>query len=284
MPVRTILFGVCLFLSSPFAVSQPLAQPARSELERGYELAYPVDGEADYDAARVLLETAADAGNSDAQYLLGLMARDGLGALPDQRLARSFFQSAWQDGHSDAGLALADLLLFHFPEGAEAALPILERLQDDARVGANARLMLAEALYYGSAGEKDEERGISLARAVLEERPDLTAANYLAGIGAMEGIGGEADPPLARALWSAGVRGGDTRAMMALGHALRDGHGGPIDAIEAWAMYAVAHNQGHPDGHAARADLGVIFNREEHAEAQRRKQLLLESLGLLANG
>jgi TPR repeat protein len=292
MQLRALIAaGLISCLAAPALTFAVHAQTAGSELqaaaeagdadaayEHGYALTFPAEGTPDYDAGRQWLLQSANDGQSGAHHILGVIYRDGIGVTSDMGQARSHFEAAWTLGDPVAALALAELLVFELPGETVNGVSLLDDLQSDEIVGADARFMLAELLFFGVVGSRDETRGVLLAEQALEIRPDLFDAYYLVGIGAMEGVGRDADPERARALWSQGARGGDTLSMLALADALRDGRGGAVDAIEALALYGAADAMGHPDAYEAYLELDAVLNEDERSSARRRMTEFLDGL------
>jgi uncharacterized protein len=63
----------------------------------------------DYDKAREWYQKAADAGNTDAMYILGVLYEYGYGVAQDYDKAREWYQKAADAGNNDAKQALAHL-------------------------------------------------------------------------------------------------------------------------------------------------------------------------------
>src|SRR5882757_6267765 len=60
-----------------------------------------------FDKAIALLNAAGNAGNADAQYLLGLIYLNGVGTVSDSARARALLQSAAEHGQGAAAYVLA---------------------------------------------------------------------------------------------------------------------------------------------------------------------------------
>ncbi|MDP8986595.1 MAG: ankyrin repeat domain-containing protein, partial [Pseudomonadota bacterium] len=73
-----------------------------------------------FDHAIALLESAGNAGNATARYLLALMYLNGVGTAPDPVRARTLLQTAAEHGHGAAAYVLAAELA-HEPHGDTAA-------------------------------------------------------------------------------------------------------------------------------------------------------------------
>jgi TPR repeat protein len=287
MSLRVLIAAATLLCASGASLAQsdlPALQTAAeagdasAAYEYGYALTFPADGAPDYEMGRSWLDQAAAADHAGALHVLGLIYRDGIGVDSDVSQARASLERAQALGAGAASLDLAHLYLFDIPGEVSRGTALLDGLRNDPEIGPDAGLMLAEYLFFDAEDASGEVRAIELANAAIEQRPDLFQAYYLAGIGAMEGIGRDAEPETARTLWSRGARGGDTLSMLALADALRDGLGGPVDAIEALALYLAADALGDPDAYDAFVELDAVLNAEERAEAERRSEDFLSGL------
>ncbi len=85
-----------------------------------------------FDKAITLLGTAGDAGNADAQYLLGLMYLNGVGVVADSARGRTLLQSAAEHGQGAAAYVLAGELARDRDATPESARQWLER---SAKIG-----------------------------------------------------------------------------------------------------------------------------------------------------
>jgi hypothetical protein len=290
MIIRNACLALALGLSGAVAAAPALAQPpqelraqaeagdAHAAYEYGYALTFPFEGEADYAAGRNWLERAAQAGESEAVYALGLIYRDGVGVAADLNRARTYFQGGWSAGFAPAGLALAELDLYAFGQARPEALQVLDALSNDENLGPRARLSLAEALFFGVAGAPDAARAVGLAQSAVAADPNLAQAYYMLGVAAMEGAGRVADPAEARALWLRGAQGGDTLAMMALGDAHALGRGGAVDMVEARALFGAAAAIGEPGAAEAVAAIDEELTPQQRAQAEQRQAALLGAL------
>lgn len=244
----------------------------------GYALTFPESGDPDFAIGRYWLVQAADEGVAEANHVLGLIYRDGIGTDAELDRARSFFELAWHARNTSAGLDLADLLVYDYEGEAEAGLAIYRQLSTRNDVGAFAQLRLSEALMFGPESIEDTGAALTAARAALAADPDLAGANYVLGIGAITGMEGDADAVAARAFWQAGSNGGDPLSMAALAQAMLDGDGGDVDQVEALALLYTAATLGDLDA-AERA--GEIEDQLEEAQltaAEQRSAHYLEQL------
>jgi uncharacterized protein len=110
----------------------------------------------DHAAARRALAVAAEAGNADAQALLGELLRDGRGGRRDLAGAAKLFEAAARGGHREATANLA-AALFH-GEGARrdraAAVKLWRRAAGEGL--AAAMVELAECLRHGHGVPRDD--------------------------------------------------------------------------------------------------------------------------------
>ena len=251
---------------------------AQSAFSYGYALTFPESGEPDYAIGRYWLVQAADAGLAEANHVLGLIYRDGIGTEAELDRSRAFLELAWQARNTSAGLDLADLLIYDYETEAEAGLVIYRQLSTRNDVGAYAQLRMAEALMFGPEAIEDTSAALTAARAALAADVSLASANYILGIGAITGMEGEVDPVAARAFWQAGADGGDPLSMAALAQAMLDGDGGEPDPVEALALLYTAATLGDLQSAEEAQALEDQLSDAEAAEAVQRSARHLEQL------
>lgn len=251
---------------------------APEAFDYGYALTFPETGDADFETGRFWLARAADAGSREARYILGLVYADGLGVDSDLHRARAFFEPAWQQGHAAAGFALAEMLVYGFPEEAASGLEILATLAADPVHAGHAELVSAEARLFGPEAIIDEDAAIAHAQAALAADPDRAGAHYILGIGLMEGFAGTPDPRGARAAWQRGAEAGDGLAMTALAYALENGQGGAADPVEALALLQAAAVLGDIDAAREAARLEETLDDDQIAAAAARADAWLARL------
>ncbi|MBO6796053.1 hypothetical protein [Maricaulis sp.] len=244
----------------------------------GYALTFPDSGDPDYAIGRYWLVQAADAGLAEANHVLGLVYRDGIGTNAELDRARAFFELAWQGQNTSAGLDLADLLIYDYEGEAEGGLAIYRQLSTRNDVGAFAQLRLAEALMFGPEAIEDTNGALAAARSALAADSSLAGANYILGIGSMTGMEGEADPVAARAFWQAGANGGDSLCMAALAQAMLEGDGGEVDQIEALALLYTAAILGDLEAAESAASIEDQLEEAQLTEAEQRSAQYLERL------
>lgn len=244
----------------------------------GYVLTFPDSGDPDYAIGRYWLVQAADEGLAEANHVLGLIYRDGIGTTADLDRARAFFELAWQGQNTSAGLDLADLLVYDYADEAAAGLEIYRQLSTRNDVGALAQLRLAEALMFGPEAIENTSAALDAARAALAADTTLASAHYILGIGAMTGMEGDADAVAARAFWQAGVNGGDSLSMAALAQAMLNGDGGDVDPVEALALLYTAATLGDLEAAESAASIEDQLEDAQLTEAEQRSAQYLERM------
>lgn len=106
--IRIALLALCMALlcAGPQVWAQGEAATAGSPLDRGRQLYFA----GEYDAARALWEPLADAGNARALYNLATLYREGQGVAKDPERARILLRAAAEAGFSEAQYLLASFL------------------------------------------------------------------------------------------------------------------------------------------------------------------------------
>lgn len=244
----------------------------------GYAMTFPENGDPDFAIGRYWLVQAANDGSAEANHVLGLIYRDGIGTDAELDRARAFFELAWQAHNTSAGIDLADLLVYDYEGEAEAGLAIYRQLSGLNDVGAFAQLRLAEALMFGPEAIEDTDAALAAARAALAADTSLAGANYILGIGAMTGMEGEADPAAARTYWQAGSDGGDPLSMAALAQAMLGGEGGDVDLVEALALLYTAATLGDLDAAESASAIEDQLEEAQLTEAEQRSTQYLDRL------
>lgn len=164
--------------------------------------------ERDLKIARANYLIAAERGNTDAAYRLGVMARDGVIAEPDFVAAHRWLSAAADGGNSDAENALA--LLYLLGRGVESNVDIAVELFESAVAAGN-----SEAQF-----------------------------NY--GVLRYLGEAIEQDYAIARRCFEALVAGGDPRGAAFLGEMYLHGRGVPVDLAVAYGHFRHAADANLP--------------------------------------
>lgn len=282
-----LLAGLVALTGAPVS-AQPPTPSLREQAETGdveaayaygYSLSFPEEGEPDTVTSLYWLARAADQDYPPANYMLGVLYRDGFGVDPDIDRARAFFELAWQAGDPVAGHDLAELMLYDYDNEREEAVTLLESLLSDPEIGPLARLTLAETLMFDSEAEEDAIRAVMLAGDVLTQQPDLVRAHYLIGIGAAEGYGGPVNHEAARTAWEAGAEAGDSLALMALADSWLDPEWGEPDPVEALALYQLADEIGGTDTAEATTALAASLAPDALQRAASRREAWMIRMG-----
>ena len=284
--LRTLLLATALATGTPAFAQQVDVDAARLQAEAGdinaafdygYALTVPDSGEADYEIGRYWLVQAADNGVAEADHVLGLIYRDGVGVEPDLDRARAFFETSWATGYEPAGFNLAELMIFDYEADAAAGIALLQQLANgDGAV--DAQLMLADALFFGPDAIRNDSAAIAAAEAAIALDASALQANYILGIAAMEGLSGTADPAAAVSLWRAAAETGDILSLGALAQAYAEGDGVTADPIEALALWQTAAALGDIEAAEAAAALEDQLDDAQQATAQARARARLEQL------
>jgi ankyrin repeat protein len=119
-------------LCCTFGAAAVAAPADRSRAKRALEPAYAAIRSLQFTRAVELLSDSTNAGNPDAQYLLGLMYLNGVGVVPDPRRARGLLRAAADHDHAAAAYVLASEL-----ERDPASSPVAARewLERSAKLG-----------------------------------------------------------------------------------------------------------------------------------------------------
>jgi TPR repeat protein len=282
-----LLAGLVALTGAPVS-AQPPTPSLREQAETGdveaayaygYSLSFPEEGEPDTVTSLYWLARAADQDYPPANYMLGVLYRDGFGVDPDIDRARAFFELAWQAGDPVAGHDLAELMLYDYDNEREEAVTLLESLLSDPEIGPLARLTLAETLMFDSEAEEDAIRAVMLAGDVLTQQPDLVRAHYLIGIGAAEGINGSVDRDAARQAWEAGTYMSDGLATTALADSWLDPDWGEPNPVEALALYRLAAEMGDDTAADAADALATSIGPAALEEADARQSAWMARMG-----
>ena len=208
-----------------------------SETIRNGEEAY---SSGDYTRALEILTPLAEAGDADAQYVLGLMYASGYGVRQSFYEAGRMYRKAGEQGHVGAQVNLGSLL-----ENC-----------------------------YGNGGCNREDAAAWYRRAA--DQGDAIAQYNL---GVMYGIGrgvvkNEWD---AKTLFRRSAEQGYAPAQFNLAVTYERGIGGPLDRIAAYAWYDQASRGGYDEGNDGREKIMASLSAEELAKAKNLSLLLSET-------
>src|SRR5579862_3241724 len=242
----------------------------QAQVELGRFLQFGADGEApDMAAAQVWMERAALGGSAEAMAWLGDVHRQSLSPTARPEVAEQYYRMAGQRGHVGAITMLAALR--SAPEAGEAGLEEaarLWRLAADAG-NANAKRRLGECLLHGIGLPKDIAGGLAL----LEETAGAgdVAAQLALGAFHAEGKAPQADVTKAPGWFRKAAEAGNAAGEYNLGVCHRLGLGLPKDDAEARRWYELAAAQDFPSARLALADM--LVQRGDGSEDARAAEL-----------
>jgi TPR repeat protein len=191
-----------------------------------------------YAEALAVLTPAAEAGNAQAQALLGMAYENGLGVPPDSAAAQKWYQRAAQAGDAPAQVALALLLL-----GQGGGTP------DSTEQAVN---WLAQAMAAGQA-----DAFLLRARMLQQDLPALAETYFITALELGQPMAARELAPLylaqgpeaqakARQVLSRAASMGDAPAMLDLAQLYLTGVGGAADAAAGFTLLQEAVNLGYP--------------------------------------
>lgn len=223
------------------AVQQDSAEAA-TLLARIYLSA--VEGGPPRDAVRAagLLARAAPRGASDAQFLLGLLYRDGDGVARDLDAARTWLLAASEQQNPDAQFALSALYLGG-PDESRNTAEGMRWLREAAGQGlVEAQVGLATLLNDPASGVANRAEALDWFRRAADQGHPI--AQRILGTRYLQGDGVTADPQEAFRWLTLAARAGDPGAMSNLGFAHASGTGTPQDMAQAARWYGAAAEHG----------------------------------------
>ncbi|MDQ2092832.1 tetratricopeptide repeat protein [Rhodalgimonas zhirmunskyi] len=202
----------------------------------------------DHAAALAVLLPAAEAGDANAQNIVGAAYSDGHGVPVDPVAAQAWYEKSAAQGWVKAKVNLADLLR-EAPEGIGQDFARAITLYDEAKAEGYAYAFYARGRMHrlGQGGAADPVA----ARAEFEaglKRGNGPAGNALADMHRL-GEGGPKDEAAARAIYREAATLGYAISIGNLAFMYETGLGGPVDPVAAYALYVAAAERG--DGNAA---------------------------------
>ena len=202
--------------------------------------------EGQFENAVGALSPLAEAGNAEAQFVLGLMYANGQGVEQNYYLAGKMYRLAATQGHSGAQTNLGSLYEECYGTGP-----------CNAEQAAN---------WYRRAAEQDN-----------------VIAQYNLGVLYATGRGVAKDPWTAKVLFRQASEAGYTPAQYNLAVSYENGLGGPIDLSAAYAWYDLAASRGYQAADDRRERLAEIFDPVQKAGAQSHAARIRESYGNRSN-
>jgi TPR repeat protein len=181
-----------------------VAAPALAQAPAPFDVAMAHYNLGDFTGARVELEKLARAGEAQAQYNLGVMARDGQGGPKSDADGFAWFRKAADQGHT--------LAAFNVGVMYDNGIGVAKNYAEAAR-------------WYRVAADKGD-----------------AAAQYNLGLLYVDGAGVAQDLPTAVSWWRKSADQGYAEAQFNMGVAYANGAGVPVDNVEAykWLLLAAA--------------------------------------------
>ena len=201
---------------------------------------------------------AAEQGNVDAQFQLGVCYANGSGVEKDMNEAAKWYREAAEQGNPLAQNSLADC----YRKGAGVEMNIEESvkwyLQSAKQDNADAQLQLGVCYFKGSGVEQDKAEAVEWFRKSAEQGKAL--AQYNLGRCYLDGIGVEKNYEEAAKWFGQSAEQGNVNAQYNLGLCYEKGAGVEQDNAEAVKWYRKAAEQGNEDAINALKRLGGLSN------------------------
>lgn len=278
----SLLAGAWLFVlgmglpASDFASQMKEAEAGNSEAQfligRSYDRGENVAQ--DFAKAREMYEKAAAQGNAKAMNNLGSMYLQGRGVSKDNEVALDWFKKSAECGADRAQVTLGVCL----QEGRvlkrdiPSAVAWFERAAQQGNAEAKRRLAL---LYYdGTEGwEKDYGKAVSVVNP-LAEAGDPWAMNTLAAMYEY-GHGVPKDDATSVEWLRKAAGAGDGRALFNLGSRHASGHGVKRDIVQACALLETSLKKGEGAARALLSELSPTLTPAQNEEVKRRVEKIL---------
>lgn len=243
------LSGILLNAPSTFATQIMTAEQA-AEISRLYK-------NSDYGSLRNLLTPLAEAGDTEAQYNLGVFLRDGLGGDKDIAQAKQWFAKAAAQNNPLAQNNLANLLL----KEAHPDLDTINRLFRRAAEAGSADGQFNLGLAYSQGRGLPQDK--KTAAQWYEKAAEQGHASAIYNLGVLYEHGEGVAQDLSKALYWYGksAESGNTDAQFNLGAMYSRGQGTEKDMRKAQIWYEKAAGQGNVD---AMENLARIYYFELH--------------------
>lgn len=212
-------------------------------------------------------EQAAQKGNAEAMYFLGLLYAEGKGVAADPAKAMQWYRAAAEKGHAEAANNYAAAVAKSDP--AQAI-----QWYRKAAEGGDLRAMnnLGSAYAEGKGVEKDPRQAVEWYRKAADKGDPDAMLSY--GYMLSHGLGVELDTTKAFAMYLASARAGNTSAMFNIGEYYKLGKGVAQNATAARFWYLRAAMAGESDAEPQVANLADAPTESEegarlHAESER---------------
>jgi TPR repeat protein len=227
----------------------------------------------DYATARRLWLPLAEAGNADAQTMLGIIYEEGHGVSQDYAAAVTWYRRAADQGHPDAQFYLACMHDFGkgVPLDPAAAVKWLRQAADQGHT--DAQFNLGVMYEEGIGVSQDQHAAVSWYRRAAEHGHPKAQNNF--GAMFVEGKGVSQNYHSAAAWFRKAAAQGDVEGQFNLGLMYENGTGVLQDQHAAMGWYRAAAKQGHT-GAKARADQAQQYDRVQE-QTEREQELQFDS-------
>ncbi len=246
-----------------------------------YEDGVAAYGKKDYQAALLLFKRSYAAGEARAANYIGLMYRDGIGVARDKKEAKRWFKLAAEKGNADAryhlGVMYLDVdrrLKKHYKENSEAYRLILKA----ARQGhAEAQFRLGEMYENGEEVPQDRKKAFKWYTA--SARSGFVDAEYNLGISYLIGWATPKDVKEAVKWFAMAAEAGKDEAAFDLGFMYKNGERIPQDYTEALRWFRMSADRGNAEAKCYIAEMYAAGHAVEKDTAMA-KRLVKEGRGL----
>jgi TPR repeat protein len=226
---KALILFLTLYLSFPAI--------ANEDTDKGYA-AYK---EKDYQTAITWFNKAAEQGDANAQYNLGIMYVDGLGVKKDYLQAATWYRKAAKQGHASARYNLG--VMYENGQGVKKdyvqAIAWYRKAAEQGQ--ANAQYNLAFMYKNGQGVKKDYVQAVAWYRKAANQ--GHASARYNLGVMYYGGQGTEKDDIQAVTWFRKGAEQGDARAQSLLGFMYEFGEGVEKDLQKALSLYKKANTK-----------------------------------------
>jgi TPR repeat protein len=260
-----------------FALLGLATVPARA----GWEEAVAAYNKGDYATAAREFRPFAEAGQANAQYILGWIYQNGDGVQRDNAEAAKWYQRAAEKGNVDAQYALGSLYAAGagVPRDDAAAVKWFRKAAEQGK--AAAQYILGYMLSAGEGAPRNEAEGLTWYRKAAEQ--GLADAQYALALGLAYGKGTTKDEQEANVWLRKAADQGNVDAAYLLGWNYANGLGTVADYKEAAKWYRLAAEKGNAEAQYHLAELyrdGKGVARDEREAMKLFKQSAEQDLAL----
>jgi TPR repeat protein len=244
--------------------------------EAEYQQGLSYENRNDYAQAAVWYRKAAEQGNANAEYNLGIYYYQGLGVPQDYAQAVAWFRKAAEQGHSNAEFNLGVCYLDGqgVPQDYAQAVAWFRKAAEQGN--AYAENNLGGCYHDGHGVPQDYAQEVAWLRKAAEQGNAEAERNL--GLCYRHGQGVPQDYAQAAAWFRKAAEHGNAKAEFNLGVCYENGQGVPQDYAQAADWYRKAADHGNQDATSALAQLNRAEAAREAREAQAKAQALEKKL------